>query len=110
DGGGGAWRLGYRVRDCDRDGSERNLLLPYRLSLFVELQQREERDRLRQAVPVLDCVVEAEAPAPSQEPAQVREALAHGDSRTCDVAGVDLRRGAEKAADRLCQDLRVVRR
>src|SRR3954453_18348322 len=105
-----AWRIGQRVRDCDRDGSEWNLLLPYRLPLLVELQQSQQRDRLRQAVPILDGVVEAEASAPAQQAAQVREALADRYARAPDVAGLELGRSPQQAADGLGQDLRVVGR
>src|SRR3954465_7071086 len=83
-------RIGQRVRDWHRDGSEWNLLLPYRLPLLVELQQSQQRDRLRQAVPILDGVVEAEASATAQQAAQMREPLADRHARARDVAGVEL--------------------
>src|SRR3954470_11842561 len=109
DGDSARW-IGQRVRDDDRDRSERNLLLPYRLPLLLELQQRQERDRLRQAIAVLDRVVETEATAAAQQAAQVREALADRDTRTGDVRGIELRRGAQEPADRLGQHVRVVGR
>src|SRR3954463_4947111 len=91
-----ARRIGQRVRDCDRDGPERNLLLPYRLPLLVELQEGQQRDRLSQAVAALHGIVEAEAPTPTEQAAEVRKTLADGDAWARNVADVEPRRCAEQ--------------
>src|SRR4051794_38959876 len=99
--GDAARRIAQRVRHRDRYGSERNLLLPYRLPLLVELQQRKQRHGLRQPVASFDGVVEAEAPAPAEQHAQVREALADRDPRARHVADVEAGRRPQQPADRL---------
>src|SRR3954471_11577500 len=109
-GGDPAWRICQRVRDGDRDGPERNLLLPYRLPLLVELQEGQQRDRLSQAVAALHGIVEAEVPTPTERAAEVRKTLADGDAWARNVADVEPRRCAEQSADCLCQHLRVVGR
>ena len=83
----------------DRDLAERLVLIPGRLALLVELEQREQRDRDRDTVGGRDGLVEAEAPA-AQQRSQVREALGDRDLRDRDVADVDRLRDAQQLADR----------
>ena len=91
----------------DRDRPEEALLLPGRLTAFVQLEQGEDRHRLGQAVLLAEELVEVELAPAREQVAQHPEPPLERDGRP-DVRGVRSVGDPQQLADRLSESAAVI--